>query len=131
VNKELILKLIDGARANAENAYCPYTNVPEGCSVLVEDNMIFGGCNIESGDLVSGGGAGIVAIFKAISEGYTKFNAICFWCREKMPYPNGHTRQMLAEFCKNIQIIIANDETYSMLNFNDIFPFPPAGILAE
>jgi len=131
MNKELILKLIDGARANAENAYCPYTNVPEGCSLLVEDNMIFGGCNIENGDLGTYETAGQVAISKAISEGYTKFCAICFWCNKKMPYPNAHTRQLLSEFCKTIQIIVATDETYSMMNLADIYPFASEGHLDD
>lgn len=125
MNKELIIKLIERARQSAENAYCPYTNVPVGCSLLVNDNMIFGGCNIENGTLSSSAEAGEVAILKAISEGSTKFLAICFWSRERIPYPGGGVRQLLSEFNQNINILVATDETYSVLSLKDIFPFPP------
>ena len=127
MNKELILKLIERARVSAENAYCPYTNVPVGCSLLVGDNIIFGGCNVENGVLACSADAGEVAVFKAISEGYSSFSAICFWSDEKIPYPSGNVRQLLAEFNKNVAIIVANSDTYSILNLADILPFPPEG----
>ena len=125
MNKELIMKLIERARASSENAYCPYTNVPVGCSLLVDDNMIFGGCNVENGVLSSSVEAGEVAILKAISEGYTKFRAMCFWSQARMPYPSGRVRQVLSEFSPKIPLVVANDETYSMLSLDAIFPFPP------
>ena len=125
MNKELIIKLIERARGGAENAYCPYTNMPIGCSLLVDDNMIFGGCNIENSTLSCSTEAGEVACYKAISEGYTGFRAICFWSGEKLPYPSGKVRQLLAEFNPQINIVVANDETYSMFALNDMLPFPP------
>jgi cytidine deaminase len=42
-----------------------------------------------------------------------------------MPYPSGTVRQLLSEFAPNINMVIANDNTYSMLTLKDIFPFPP------
>jgi cytidine deaminase len=132
LNKELILKLIERARASAENAYCPYSNVPMGCSLLVDDNIVIGGCNVENGVLSTSVSAGEVAIFKAISEGYTKFRAICFWSETKMPYPCGRVRQLLAEFNKNLNMIIATgtaDVSYSIAALADLFPFPPESII--
>ena len=125
MNKELIVKLIERAKASAENAYCPYTNVPIGCSLLVDDNMIFGGCNIENGVLSCSLEAGEIAVSKAVSEGCTNFRAICFWSEIRMPYPSGKVRQLLTEFNPKINIVVANDETYSMLTLSDVFPFPP------
>ena len=125
MNKELIMKLIERARTAAENAYCPYTNVPVGCSLLVEDNMIFGGCNVENGVLSCSADAGEVAVFKAISEGCAKFRAICFWSESRLPYPSGRVRQLLVEFSPGINIIVASAETYSLLTLDAIFPLPP------
>ena len=125
MNKELIIKLIERAKASAENAYCPYTNVPIGCALLVDENLIFTGCNIEGTSYSVCACAGTVAAYKAISEGYTKFRAVCFWSQDKLPYPNGLVRELLNEFSKNVGIIVANDETYSVLSLADIFPFPP------
>jgi len=128
MNKELILKLIERAKESAEHAYCPITNMPVGCSLLVDDNMIFGGCNIESS---CNADAGEVAIFKAISQGYTKFRAICFWAENNMPYPSGKVRQLLTDFKSNLNIVVANSDTYSLLLLSDIFPFPPPEIPLE
>ena len=126
MNKELIVKLIERARESAENAYCPYTNVPVGCSLLLDDNMIIGGCNIENAILSCSVDAGEVAVFKAVSEGFTKFRAICFWAQTREPYPNGKVRQLLNEFNPKLNIIVANDETFKMMNLSEIFPLPPA-----
>jgi cytidine deaminase len=125
VNKELILKLIERARAVAENAYCPYTNEPVGCAILVDDNMIFCGCNVENGVLSCGAEAAEVAIFKAVSEGYMKFLAIALWSGRRLPYPSGRVRQILSEFSRTINIVVANDETYALTALSDLFPFPP------
>ena len=134
MNKELIIKLIERARGAAENAYCPYTDVAVGCGLLVEDNVIFVGCNIENGALSASAEAGEVAVFSAISQGYMKFRAICFWSSKRMPYPSGRVRQILAEFCAkdDVTMIIANDETYSLVSLGAIYPFAPeVGEIAE
>jgi cytidine deaminase len=93
--------------------------------------MIFGGCNVENAVMSSSVEASEVAIYKAMSEGYTKFLAICFWSQDRMPYPSGKVRQLLAECNRNITMIIATDDTYSMVNLSDIFPFPPEGDFDE
>jgi len=124
MNKELITKLIGRAREASENAYCPYTNVPIGCALLAEGN-IYTGCNIESKVLSSSLSAGEVAIMKAISDGSASFKATCFFASAFMPFPDGKTRQLLAEFNPLMSVIIANDETYSLMTMNDIFPFVP------
>jgi len=131
MNKELIMKLIERARAASENAYCPYTNAPVGCSLLLDDNMIFGGCNVENGVLSSSADAGEVAVYKAVSEGYTKFSAICLWSKNSLPYPSGRVRQLLSEFNPKINTVIANDETYSVLTLADLFPFPPETVFDD
>ena len=129
MNKELIIKLIERAKTSAENAYCPFTNVPVGCALLASDNIIFGGCNIETSTLSCSAEAGEVACYKAISEGYTAFRTICFWSQDKLPYPSGKVRQLLAEFNPSINIVVANDETYSMFDLTTMLPFPPEVVI--
>jgi cytidine deaminase len=127
MNKELIMKLIDRAREASENAFCPYTNVPVGCALLTNDNAVFVGCNIETRVLSGSASAGEVAIMKAVSEGCTGFVAICFYSASAafMPFPDGKTRQLLAEFNQTINIVIANDDTYSLSALNNMFLFVP------
>lgn len=125
MNKELILKLIERAKTAAENAYCPYTNRAVGCSLLVNDNIIFGGCNVENGTLGCSFDAGEVAVMKAISEGYTEFRAICFYNEDVLCYPSGKVRQLLSEFCKELNVVVASEQTYSVHALGDLFPFAP------
>ena len=125
MNKELIMKLISAAREASDNAYCPYSNLPVGCALLTEDNIIFTGCNIEYRDSSASAGEG--AIIKAITEGHTKFRAVCFFSHEIMPFPSGKVRDILGEFNPMIDIIVANDETYSLHTLLQLFPFQPEG----
>ena len=129
MNKELILKLIEKARASADHAYCPYTNVAVGCSLLVDDNIIFGGCNVENSTLSCSAEAAEVAALKAISEGYTAFKAICLYNTEHLPYPSGRVRQILAEFSGTVNIVVANEATYSVHALADLLPYAPESVV--
>ncbi|MCL2756273.1 MAG: cytidine deaminase [Firmicutes bacterium] len=122
MNKELIQKLIEHARMASDNAFCPTTGVPEGCSLLVEGNVIFGGCNIESSNPLCSITAGAVAISKAISEGLTKMMAICFYSDTVMPYPNGALLDLIAEFNYGIDIIVASQKDYSIHKLHELLP---------
>jgi len=125
MNKELIMKLTEHAKKSSDHAYVPFTNNPIGCALLVDENIIFGGCNVENSVLNCSADAGEVAVLKAISEGFTKFRAICFYNERIMPFPSGKVRQLLAEFNQTIQIITATAETYGLNTLNDLLPFPP------
>jgi len=132
MNKELIMKMIEKAKDSSENAYCPYSNTPFGCSLLVEENIIFGGCNIENATLGCSMEAAEVAIMKAISEGYSKFSSICFWAEKDLPYPSGKIRQILYEFSHSnpnpVQVIVASEDNYALHQFFELFPFPPSPV---
>jgi cytidine deaminase len=125
MNKELIMKLIERAKSSSDHAYVPFTNNPIGCALLADENLIFGGCNIENSALNCSADAGEVAVLKAISEGYTTFRAICFYSAAVMPFPSGKVRQLLAEFNQTIQIVTATEDTYSMNTLNELLPFAP------
>ena len=125
MNKELINKLIGRAREAGGNAYCPYTSVPVGCALLTEDNVIFCGCNIESRVLSASRSAGEVAALKAISEGYTRFAAVCFYSDSVMPYPDGSACQVISDFAPLIRVIVANKDTFNLHYLYELFPFSP------
>lgn len=127
LSKEIIARLIDTAKNYADNAYCPYSNVAVGAAVLCADNIILGGCNIETGDYAAPSfSAGDTVIAKAISEGYTQMLALCLYSRDTLMYPNATTRQYLCEFNHKIKIIVANEENYEVIdNLTTIYLFPP------
>ena len=122
MNKELINKLIQHAKKATENAFCPSSGVPEGCSLLVEGSVIFSGCNIEFSTLSSSLDAGQVAMAKAISEGENRFITMCLYSEKTMPYPSGTLLQLLSEFNPNIGIIVASDETFTVHSLHELLP---------
>jgi cytidine deaminase len=128
LNNELISNLVNTAKKYADNAYCPYSNRPVGAAVLCGENAIFGGCNIESGDYSSPSlSAGVTAIAKAVSEGYSDLIAICLYSVKMLPYPNAITREMLCEFNDKIKIIVATEERYEIIDsLSSIYLFAPA-----
>lgn len=127
ISKEIIARLIETAKKYADNAYCPYSGVAVGAALLCSDNIILGGSNIETGDYAAPSfGAGDTAIAKAISEGYNQMLALCLYSKNHLIYPNATTRQYLCEFNGDIKIIVANDETYTVIDgLSSIYLFPP------
>lgn len=121
-------KLIEKAKQFSSNAFVPYSLVPFGACVLTEDNIIFGGCNVENCDLSCSFCAVTVAVLKAVSEGYNKIKAVAVYSAGKtMPYLSGKARQIVYQFGKNAEIIVANDEKMESFNIFEMLPFAYEG----
>ena len=71
-NKELVLKAFEAMRS----AYAPYSGYKVGAALLTESGRVFTGCNIENAAYSPSVCAERTAIFKAVSEGETKFRKI-------------------------------------------------------
>lgn len=67
--------LAEAARA-ARRAYAPYSRFPVGAALLGPEGVIFTGCNVENASYGLSICAERVAVFKAVSEGITRFEAI-------------------------------------------------------
>lgn len=118
-------KLIKTAIEAQKNAYVPYSNFRVGAAVLMEDESIYSGCNIENASYGAANCAERTAIFKAISEGHKKIKEIAVVGSEKSyTYPCGICRQVISEFAdKNIKIIIAKSEKdYIVKTMEEIMP---------
>ena len=105
------------ASMNALNySYCPYSQFKVGAVLSTTDDKIFTGCNVENTSFGLTMCAERVALFKAISEGYQKFDAIAISSNNEKPiFPCGACRQMLSEFAPNLKIYIQNDDkNYSL-----------------
>jgi cytidine deaminase len=89
-------------------AYAPYSNFPVGAAIRSEDGTVFAGCNIENSSYGLTICAERVALFKAVSDGSTKFDAIALVTDTKAPVtPCGACRQVLAEF--NSEMIVISE----------------------
>ena len=66
-------ELIRMALAAREKAYAPYSGFMVGAALRAEDGRIFTGCNVENAAFTPTSCAERTALFKAVSEGVTKF----------------------------------------------------------
>ena len=109
--KEKYEKLIKEAERAKKKAYTPYSKFKVGAAVLCADGKIYTGCNIENASFGLTVCAERVAIFKAISEGSTKFEAIAvIGDTDKPCSPCGACRQVMSEFCEDAPLIMANSK---------------------
>ena len=105
MTEQEIQKLIDRAIVAREKTYSPYSHFGVGAALVCEDGSIYEGCNIENASYGLTNCAERTAIFKAVSEGRTKFKALAVVADTEGPCaPCGACRQVMGEF--NIPIII-------------------------
>ncbi len=93
--------LARAARDAASRAYAPYSKFKVGAALLAADGRLFTGCNVENASYGLTNCAERTAVFKAVSEGATRFSAIAIAGGEgEVAMPCGACRQVLAEFCQ-------------------------------
>lgn len=68
--------LMTKAQEVRKNAYTPYSHFAVGAALLGEDGVVYTGCNVENAAYSPGNCAERTAVFKAVSEGCKRFNAI-------------------------------------------------------
>lgn len=118
--------LIQAALAVRDNAHAPYSNFKVGAAVEDDQGRIHTGCNVENATYGLTLCAERVAIFKAISEGSRKFTrvAVAADTRTLTP-PCGACRQILWEFCGNVELTMVNLEgATETVRMKDLFPRP-------
>lgn len=119
-NKELIRLAID---AKENSSYTPYSNFRVGAAVEMEDGSVYTGGNIEIASYSPTNCAERTAIFKAISEGKREIKKVVVVGDSKDTYPCGVCRQVIREFSKNSEIIIANsEEDYKIYSLEELLP---------
>ena len=120
INEVLVKAAIDATKY----AYVPYSNFKVGAAILAENGTIYTGCNIENASYSPTNCAERTAIFKAVSEGVTKFKKIAVvggpnGNLENYCPPCGVCRQVISEFAdENFELILGTSEnTYAVYNF--------------
>ena len=91
--------------------------------ILCEDGTIYEGCNIENASYGLTNCAERTAIFKAVSEGQTKFKALAVVADTEGPCaPCGACRQVISEF-EIPRIIMANLRgDYTVVELEGLLP---------
>ena len=118
--------LISAAKQARENAHAKFSNFKGGSGAAHSAGKIFGGCNVENATYGLTVCAERVAIFKAISEGERRFDAIAVVAdTDTLTPPCGACRQLIWEFCGDVPVVLSNlkgkTETIAM---HTLFPKP-------
>lgn len=138
MEKAEIQALIREAFEGQKFAYVPYSRFHVGAALRARDGRVFKGCNIENAGYTPTNCAERTALFKAVSEGVSEFDAIAIVgskVGEKntlVTGPCGVCRQALYEFGgPKLTVIMAKDENdYIVTTLGDLLPygFGPANL---
>jgi cytidine deaminase len=118
--------LVDMALRAREQAKAKYSQFKVGSALLCADGRVFCGCNIESSSYGLTICSERVALFKALSEGAGPFVRIVIVAdTEELTAPCGACRQLLWDFCGDLEIVLVNlagkSKTFRLLQ---LFPEP-------
>lgn len=118
--------LVAAALEVRKNAHAPFSKFQVGAALEDENGRIHTGCNVENATFGLTVCAERVAVFKAISEGARKFRRIAVAAdTDVLTPPCGACRQILWEFCGDIDIIMANPRGKTeTVHLRDLFPRP-------
>lgn len=102
-------KIITVALEARRWAYAPYSRYPVGAALLTSSGKIYDGVNVENAAYPSSICAERVAVFKAVSEGERRFEAIAV-ATDNGGTPCGACRQVLAEFGLETIILVVDGQ---------------------
>jgi cytidine deaminase len=129
------LSLLEAALEAQTRAHCPFSRYPVGAAIRTVTGQVFTGCNVESASFSLTCCAERVAIFKAVSDGFTDIASCAIVTIEGTPAPPcGACRQVLYEFGRSMRIVLGNPSgEVRILELNDLFPegFTPEQLLAR
>jgi cytidine deaminase len=103
--------LIAAAIAARRNAHAPYSGFQVGAAIEDESGRVYTGCNVENSTYGLTVCAERVAVFKAVSEGagvrtFRRVSVVAD--TERLTPPCGACRQILWEFCGDVELVLAN-----------------------
>lgn len=118
--------LVETATQARTLAQAPYSGFKVGAALESADGPVHTGCNIENASYSLTICAERVALVKALSEGHTRFTRIAVVADTPEPTPPcGPCRQLLWEYCGDIEVILANlDGPQARYRLAELLPLP-------
>lgn len=121
-------KLIEEAIAGRTRAYSPYSKFKVGAAILLKNGTYIRGCNVENVSYGLSNCAERTALFKLVSEGYTKEDvvAMAIVADTALPVsPCGACRQVMAELLnKDTPVILTNlAKEYKKTTIEELLPY--------
>lgn len=125
LDTDLRERIVSEARKAREQAYAPYSgDFKVGAAVLTEAGEIFSGCNVENASFGATVCAERVAVFKAVSAGHRRIQAVAVIAETSDPIPPcGMCRQVIAEFGADAEVLMANTAgDFRISNMRELLP---------
>jgi cytidine deaminase len=118
--------LVAAAKDARTRAHARYSGFKVGAALETSDGQIVAGCNIENATYGLTLCAERVALVKALSDGHAIFTRIAVVADTEDPTPPcGPCRQLLWEYCGDIDVILANlERTTATLRLSALLPMP-------
>lgn len=118
--------LLEAALRVRENAHAPFSKFKVGAAVEDETGRIHTGCNVENATYGLTVCAERNAVFKGISEGARRFGRVAVAAdTSNLTPPCGACRQILWEFCGDVEIVLVNLEGRTeSFRLAQLFPRP-------
>lgn len=123
--------LIEKALEARKNAYAPYSEYKVGACLIIADGKYYTGCNVENASYGATNCAERTAVFKAVSEGHNRIDAIAIVGGRdsegiiSYAYPCGVCRQVLREFSnpgEMIIIVAKSADDYKEYTLEELLP---------
>lgn len=123
---DLAEALVAAATFARTRAQARYSRFKVGAALETSDGEVVTGCNIENATYGLTLCAERVALVKALSEGHAVFTRIVVVADTESPTPPcGPCRQLLWEYCGDIEVILANlEQTTATLRLSALLPMP-------
>jgi cytidine deaminase len=118
--------LVAAAKDARTRAHARYSGFKVGAALETTEGQIVSGCNIENATYGLTLCAERVALVKALSDGHSIFTRIAVVADTEDPTPPcGPCRQLLWEYCGDIDVILANlERTTATLRLSTLLPMP-------
>jgi cytidine deaminase len=118
--------LVAAAIDAREHARARFSGFRVGAALETNTGEVVTGCNVENATYGLTMCAERVALYKALSDGRDVFTRVAVVADTDQPTPPcGSCRQLLWEFCGDIEVILANlTEVKQRLRLSDLLPLP-------
>ncbi len=109
MSEKVLQPLIEEATRARLQSVAPFSQFLVGAAIRTNRGKVYTGCNVESASYGLTVCAERVAIWKAVSEGERQFTDLAIVAdTESLTPPCGTCRQIIWEFAKNANIVLAN-----------------------
>jgi cytidine deaminase len=119
--------LVDAARQARRRAYAPYSGFKVGAAVRTRAGEVHVGCNVENMSYGAAICAERGAVLRAVAEGLRagQLDAVAVYTRAgRVTPPCGMCLQVLQEFGRNPEVLLANAHGTEVLRLHDLLPVP-------